>query len=78
MLQNIEALTEGDDSNSSSLGTCTRVKRSHACYRRDSWGINQVVCMAIDEVETYQRHSVVEICNHVFPTKCPSGTTPGY
>ena len=72
VLQNIEALTEGDDFNTGSLGTCTRVKRSHPCYRRDNWGINQFVCMAIDEVETYERHSVVEVCTHVYPTTCPS------
>lgn len=72
VMQNIEALTEGDDAGSGNLGTCTRVKRYHDCYRMVS-GIKQWAGMAIDEVETYKRYSLVEVCDHAVVTSCPPG-----
>lgn len=72
IMQNIEALTEGDDPGSGNLGTCTRVKRSHNCYRIVS-GVKQWVGTAIDEVETYKRSSLVELCDHAVVTSCPPG-----
>lgn len=69
LIENIEALTQTENS----IETCTRVKRSHNCYHMVN-GIKQWAAIAIDEVETYQRVSLVEVCKHAVVTSCPPGT----
>lgn len=69
LIENIEALTQTENTNQ----TCTRVKRSHNCYRMVN-GIRQWAAIAIDEVETYQRVSLVQVCEHAVVTSCPPGT----
>ena len=69
-LATVEALSK-DEVEDCSNEICTKIASWANCYKPNGdWAATRIV-----SVQEYTRSSCMQICQHVYPTRCPSGTS---